>query len=237
MTDIIREDVISVGWDIDSNPLIEMQKEIDALKKKLGGGLGDEEFDDLKDSVNGANDSLGDMQKEANKTKDNLGKAQQAAEKLKNKLTDLGKKGFAALKKIASVSFKALAVGVAAVATAVGKIAYEAVQAYADFEQLSGGVETLFKDNADTVMKYANNAYKTAGLSANAYMETVTSFSASLISSLGGDTEKAAKYADMAIVDMSDNANKMGTDMSMLQTTYSGFAKQNYTIKSNSRAA
>jgi len=233
-SNIIREDVISVGWDIDSNPLIEMQKELDELKKKLGGGLGDEEFDELKDSVNGANDSLGDMQREANKTKDNLGKTQQAAEKLKNKLTDLGKKGFAALKKIASVSFKALAVGVGAVATAVGKIAYEAVQAYADFEQLKGGVETLFKDNAGTVMKYANNAYKTAGLSANQYMETVTSFSASLLQSLDGDTAKAAKYADMAISDMADNSNKMGSSMESIQYAYQGFAKQNYTIKSNS---
>ncbi len=233
MADIIREDIISVGWDIDSNPLIQMQKELDEIKKKLGGGLGDEEFDELKDSVNGANDSLGDMQKEANKTKDNLGKAQQASEKLKNKLTDLGKKGFAALKKIASVTFKALAAGVAAVGAAVGKIAYEAVQAYADFEQLKGGVETLFKDNAGTVMKYANNAYKTAGLSANQYMETVTSFSASLLQSLDGDTAKAAKYADMAISDMADNANKMGTDMGSIQYAYQGFAKQNYTMLDN----
>lgn len=79
-------------------------------------------------------------------------------------------------------------------------------------------------------MSYAENAYKTAGLSANEYMSTVTSFSASLLQSLGGDTEAAAKYADQAITDMSDNANKMGTDMSMIQNAYQGFAKQNYTI-------
>ena len=80
-------------------------------------------------------------------------------------------------------------------------------------------------------MGYAENAYKTAGLSANEYMSTVTSFSASLLQSLGGDTESAAKYADMAITDMSDNANKLGTDMSLIQNAYQGFAKQNYTIK------
>lgn len=85
--------------------------------------------------------------------------------------------------------------------------------AYADYEQLVGGVETLFQDSSGKVLDYANNAYKTAGLSANEYMETVTSFSASLLSSLGGDTEKAADYADKAITDMSDNANKMGSDM------------------------
>ena len=107
------------------------------------------------------------------------------------------------------------------------------VGGYADYEQLVGGVETLFKDSSETVQKYAANAYKTAGLSANAYMETVTSFSASLLQSLGGDTEKAAKYADMAITDMSDNANKMGTDMTMIQNAYQGFAKQNYTMLDN----
>ena len=86
-------------------------------------------------------------------------------------------------------------------------------------------------------MKYAENAYKTAGLSANEYMETVTSFSASLLQSLGGDTEKAAKTADKAITDMSDNANKLGTDMSLIQNAYQGFAKQNYTINNLMSAA
>ena len=108
-----------------------------------------------------------------------------------------------------------------------------AVNNFADYEQLIGGVETLFKDSADTVEQYANNAYKTAGLSANEYMETVTSFSASLLQSLGGDTEKSAKVADMAITDMSDNANKMGTSMEMIQNAYQGFAKQNYTMLDN----
>ena len=109
----------------------------------------------------------------------------------------------------------------------------QAMSAYADYEQLIGGVETLFKDSADTVEQYANEAYKTAGLSANQYMETVTSFSAALIQSLEGDTKKAAEIADMAIRDMSDNANKMGTSMSAIQTAYQGFAKQNYTMLDN----
>lgn len=109
----------------------------------------------------------------------------------------------------------------------------QALNSYADYEQLVGGVETLFKDSAGVVENYANNAYKTAGLSANEYMETVTSFSASLLQSLGNDTSKSAEYADRAIIDMSDNANKMGTDMSMIQSAYQGFAKQNYTMLDN----
>ena len=115
--------------------------------------------------------------------------------------------------------------------TGIAALTTAAVKNYAEYEQLVGGVETLFKTSADAVKKYADNAYKTAGLSANAYMETVTSFSASLLQSLGGDTEKAAEQADKAITDMSDNANKIGTDMSMIQAAYQGFAKQNYTIK------
>ena len=96
-----------------------------------------------------------------------------------------------------------------------------------------GGVDTLFKDSSAALQEYANNAYKTAGMSANDYMSTVTSFSASLISSLGGDTEAAVKYADMAITDMADNANKMGTDIGLIQNAYQGFAKQNYTMLDN----
>lgn len=121
----------------------------------------------------------------------------------------------------------------AAVGTAVGALTKQSLDAYADYEQLVGGVETLFKSSAKLVQQYADEAYKTAGLSANEYMETVTSFSASLLQSLGGDTKKAAEYADMAIRDMSDNANKMGSDMSAIQVAYQGFAKQNYTMLDN----
>lgn len=119
-----------------------------------------------------------------------------------------------------------------ATATAmIGKLTTSAISSYADLEQNIGGVETLFKQSADRVIKNSQRAYKTAGLSANQYMETVTSFSASLLQSLGGDTEEAVNYADQAIVDMSDNANKMGTSMEMIQNAYQGFAKQNFTIK------
>ena len=127
----------------------------------------------------------------------------------------------------------AFAAAYAAAGAAVAGLTKTAVENYADYEQLVGGVETLFKDSADTVMDYANAAFETAGLSANAYMETVTSFSASLLQSLGGDTAEAADKANMAIVDMSDNANKMGTDMASIQNAYQGFAKQNYTMLDN----
>jgi hypothetical protein len=128
---------------------------------------------------------------------------------------------------------KAGAVAVSAAATGVAALTKMGVEGYAQYEQLVGGVETLFKDADAAVMKYAENAYKTSGLSANAYMETVTSFSASLIQSLDGDTAKAAEVADMAITDMSDNANKMGTSIEMIQNAYNGFAKQNFTMLDN----
>ena len=128
---------------------------------------------------------------------------------------------------------KGVTVGIGVASTAVIGLGKQAVDAYGQYEQLVGGVETLFKENASTVIKNASNAYKTAGMSANAYMETVTSFSASLLQSVGGDTVKAAEMADMAITDMSDNANKMGTSMEMIQNAYQGFAKQNYTMLDN----
>ena len=135
------------------------------------------------------------------------------------------------LKSGLATAAKVGAAAVGAAATAIGALTTAAVNNYAEYEQLVGGVETLFKNSADTVMGYAENAYKTAGLSANEYMETVTSFSASLLQSLDGDTKAAASAADMAITDMADNANKMGTSMEMIQNAYQGFAKQNYTIE------
>lgn len=108
-----------------------------------------------------------------------------------------------------------------------------AISEGANLEQSLGGIETLFKGSADKVKKYADEAYKTSGLSANAYMENVTSFSASLLQSVGGDTEKAADVANMAMIDMSDNANKMGTNIRDIQNAYQGFAKQNYTMLDN----
>ena len=133
------------------------------------------------------------------------------------------------------VAAKVGTAAVAAAASGITALTTSAIKNYAEYEQLVGGVETLFKDNADAVQKYALEAYKTAGLSANEYMSTVTSFSASLLQSLGGDTEKAAEYADRAIRDMSDNANKFGSDISMIQNAYQGFSKQNYTMLDNLR--
>ena len=132
-----------------------------------------------------------------------------------------------------NTAVKASAAAVGAASAGVAALGTACINAYADYEQLVGGVETLFKDSADTIQTYADNAYKTAGLSANEYMETVTSFSASLLQSLDGDTEKAAAAADLAITDMADNANKMGTAMGSIQDAYQGFAKQNYTMLDN----
>ena len=147
----------------------------------------------------------------------------------KGSMSNLAKGIGNGLKTVAKVGAAAIAAGAAGVA-ALTKMG---VEGYAQYEQLVGGVDTLFKTANKTVMAYAENAYKSAGMSSNAYMETITSFSASLIQSLGGDTAKAAEVGNMAITDMSDNANKMGTSMEMIQNAYNGFAKQNYTMLDN----
>lgn len=151
--------------------------------------------------------------------------------------TKLDESGFSSgIKKLGNVAKGGIAVvgtAVAAGVAAFGALTKSALDSVASLEQNIGGVETLFKDSADAVIANAKRAYQTAGLSANDYMSTVTSFSASLLQSLAGDTEEAAKYADRAIVDMSDNANKMGTSMDLIQNAYQGFAKQNYTMLDN----
>lgn len=154
--------------------------------------------------------------------------AQQIGE-LGDKLSGGMKKGLDVAAKIGKVA----ATGVAAASAGIAALTKESMAQYAEYEQLVGGVETLFKESADTVMGYAENAYKTAGLSANEYMDTVTSFSASLLQSLDNDTAQAAEKANLAIVDMSDNANKMGSSMESIQNAYQGFAKQNYTMLDN----
>jgi phage-related protein len=150
------------------------------------------------------------------------GKAKEASEKI-------GKFFGSVAKTVGKASLAAIG----AAATGIAALTKSAVENYAEYEQLVGGVETLFKDSSAKVLEYANNAYKTAGLSANDYMETVTSFSASLLQSLGGDTVKAAEIGNMAVVDMADNANKMGSSMESIQNAYAGFAKQNYTMLDN----
>ena len=128
---------------------------------------------------------------------------------------------------------EAMASAIKEAAAALVDLGKQSIMGFAEQEQLIGGVDTLFKESSAQVQQYANDAYKTAGLSANQYMETVTSFSASLLQSLGGDTVAAAQKADQAITDMSDNANKMGTDMTSIQNAYQGFAKANYTMLDN----
>lgn len=146
-------------------------------------------------------------------------------ESVKNSMSELGK--------IATKTIAVVGAAVSAASAAVGAVIKSGVDSYAELEQNLGGVDTLFKDSADVVKENAAKAFETAGISANEYMQTVTSFSASLLQSLGGDTSKAAQVADMALIDMSDNANKFGTDMSSIQNAYQGFAKQNYTMLDN----
>ena len=213
----------------------------------------EKELKDNQTALDAAGTEMDDVSKSANKMGADIDDAGKKAEGSNGKFEKLG----SALKGIgATMGAVAVAAGAAAVA-----LAKKVVSSYAEFEQLEGGVKTLFGTEASSVEDYAasvgksvgevegkynsllaaqkqvfndaNNAYKTAGLSANEYMNTVTSFSASLIASLDGDTEAAAKASNQAIIDMSDNANKMGTDMSLIQSAYQGFAKQNYTMLDN----
>ncbi len=200
-------------WQIQLNnataTLNDMERELDKNNQALDDA--EREMDDVADAAD-------DMEEEIDDATDSADKSSGKFEKLGGVLKGIG------------AAMGAVAVAAGAAAVSLGK---EVIAAYADYEQLVGGVDTLFKESSQELQTYAANAYKTAGMSANDYMETVTSFSASLIQSLGGDTEAAVKYADMAITDMSDNANKMGTDISLIQNAYQGFAKQNYTMLDN----
>ena len=149
--------------------------------------------------------------------------------KLSSFFSGAGQKVAAGAKKMAT----AFAVGLGSATAGLAALGKQSVEAYAEYEQLVGGVETLFGTASDKVKAYADAAYMTAGMSANAYMSTVTSFSASLLQGLGGDTAAAAEIANQALVDMSDNANKMGTDMEMIQNAYQGFAKDNFEMLDN----
>lgn len=249
---VIRNDIVKLDFEINGlKEVKKLQDELNALKKKLGG-VGDDTFDGLD--------------KGASKGKKALEKVKEQAEKVKKSLSDIGKKAakaaFNGLKKLAGISFKALTAGVTAVAGAIGGLVTKAVQAYGEYEQLYGGMQTLLGakgaknvqeyakltgksvksvkkeynnvvKSEKLVMKNANDAYKTAGMSANQYMETVTSFSAALTSSLGGDTLKAAKLANTAIGDMADNANKMGTPLENVSIVYSNLARGMYMTLDN----
>lgn len=234
------------------NKEIEAQKQkIETLRQALSNasesfGENDRRTQQWQIQLNNATAALNDMERELDRNNTALDEAERemddaadSADDLEEEIEDAGDaadKSSGKFEKFGSV-LKGIGAAMGAVAVAAGaaavKLGKEVIEAYADYEQLVGGVDTLFKESSQELQTYAANAYKTAGMSANDYMETVTSFSASLIQSLGGDTEAAVKYADMAITDMSDNANKMGTDMSLIQNAYQGFAKQNYTMLDN----
>lgn len=221
------------------NQITEIQrKKVDALQNKynnlIANGLDptSKQAVDLRTKINNETAALNKNEVELRKQTTALNDLGNETRKAGN-ATDETSGKFSKLGEVAKGAAKVALAVVGATATAVGALVKQAVESYAEYEQLVGGVDTLFGSASAEVQKKADNAYKTAGMSANEYMETVTGFSASLIQSLGGDTEKAAKYADMAITDMSDNANKMGTDMSLIQNAYQGFAKQNYTMLDN----
>ena len=186
-----------------------------------------EDLDRLSDSADDAEEDLDRLGDAADDAGDQMDEAGGSA----SKFGDIFKGTF-----MGNLAAKGVELAVEAVkklGEAMIDVGKQAVEAYASYEQNVGGIDTLFKEASGTMQQYAANAYKTAGLSANQYMETATSFAASLISGLGGDVNKAAEVANRAITDMSDNANKMGTDMQSIQDAYQGFAKQNYTMLDN----
>ena len=201
------------AWQIQLN---NAQAALNGMERELADN--EEAMDKLGKEMDDASDSADDLEEE-------LDDAGDAADDSEGKFSKLG-----GTLKTVGVAMGAVVAAAAAAAVSLGKAV---VEAYGEYEQLVGGVDTLFKESSGKLQEYASNAYKTAGMSANDYMSTVTSFSASLIQSLGGDTEAAVKYADMAITDMADNANKMGTDIGLIQNAYQGFAKQNYTMLDN----
>ena len=216
-----------------------LNKKIEEQKSKISileKALKDAENETDKNSVttkkwqNELNNAEAELNKMNRELKEQHGNLEKSGEKAL-KLGDIIKANLISEGIMAGI--KGLGKAITSVGSAFVNVGKQAVQSYAQYEQLVGGVDTLFKDSSAKVQEYANNAYKTSGMSANQYMETVTSFSASLISSLDGDTAKASEVANRAIIDMSDNANKMGTDISMIQNAYQGFAKQNYTMLDN----
>ena len=252
MANVVRQDVVQIGFEVEDNPISKLVQQMNELRKSIAGVDTDDAFSDMAKEAQEANKGVEDVKESVkgikpdgvDDTADGFKETKEQAEKAKKPIQEIAKTGFekavAGVKKLGSALGKAavsagkvLAKGVAVGAAGVGAVIGKSVMEFGDYEQLVGGVDTLFKDSSGKVQEYAKNAYKTAGLSANNYMETVTSFSASLLQSLKNDTGKASDYAHMAIVDMSDNANKMGTDMQSIQYAYQGFAKQNYTMLDN----
>lgn len=187
----------------------------------------------LTRQINQEESALDEAQQALNENERELRNVGREAGNSSGKLSKFGNVLKGALKGAGKATLKATVASIGATTVALGTLVKASVSAYSSYEQLVGGVDTLFKESSQKVQQYATEAYKTAGMSGNEYMETVTSFSASLLQSLGGDTEKAADVANQAMIDMSDNANKMGTDMQSIQNAYQGFAKQNYTMLDN----
>lgn len=215
-----QSDVLTQKLSTQEERLTEIQKALDYARAN---------YAENSNEVQRWQQALNNATADVNKTKQQIKALDDELDKSPGKFAKLGE----AIKSGLATAAKTATVAVAAASAAVGVLIKQSIADYGEYEQLVGGVETLFKDSAKTVMGYAKDAYKTAGLSANDYMETVTSFSASLLRSMGNDTEAAAEKANVAITDMSDNANKMGTDMQSIQNAYQGFAKQNYTMLDN----
>lgn len=224
-----------------TDTISKQENDLDLLKKK---------YQDLYlsqgETSSEAKACANEIEKLSSELQDNrerLSEAENAADKFDKSIRDTGDSaekandGFtvwkATLANLASTVITKAISGCTQLAGKIADVTKAAVGNYAEYEQLVGGVETLFKDSSDTLIGYAKKAYKTAGMSSNQYMDTATSFAASLIQGLGGDTAKAVEITNLAITDMSDNANKMGTDISSIQDAYQGFAKQNYTMLDN----
>ena len=214
-----------------NNTIQEQKNKIEALRNSLLQA--EKEYGANNDKVRSFRTQLNNAENQLIQMKSATDKSTKELKDMKNGFDDAGNRAlkFGDILKANVLGdaivggIKAIGTGMKTVATEIFNIGMQSVESYANYEQLIGGVETLFKDSSGVVQNYANNAYKTAGLSANEYMETVTSFSASLLQSLNGDTAKSAEVADMAITDMADNANKMGTDMTMIQNAYQRFCK------------
>lgn len=220
-----QSDVLNRQLEVQQQRLGEVQKALDYAKAN---------YSENSSEVQRWQQALNNATTDVNRTKKQLNELETDVEGVGDAMDGAGQKTsiFGDVLK-ANLLGNAIVSGVKAVASGIKSLISGAIKGYGKSEQLVGGVETLFGSSADTVIKNAENAYKTAGLSANAYMETVTSFSASLLKSMGNDTEAASKKADQALTDMSDNANKMGSDMQSIQNAYQGFSKQNYTMLDN----
>lgn len=220
-----QSDILSRQLEVQQQRITEIQKALDYARQNYAENSN--EVQRWQQSLNNATADLNNTKKQLNDLEhgvDDVGDAMDNAGQKTLSLGDILK---------ANLLSDAIMAGIKAVASGIKSLVSGAIEGYGKSEQLVGGVETLFGSSADTVIKNAENAYKTAGLSANAYMKTVTSFSASLLKSMGNDTEAASKKADQALTDMSDNANKMGSDMQSIQNAYQGFSKQNYTMLDN----